>query len=189
MAATPRKTTLLAALILTALATLALSIAASPAAASQCRNADRLPSALNKTQAAHRVLCLINVERAHHHMSPLRFENAQRKAAVKHTKVMVRERCFAHQCSGEADLVKRISQTAYLPCNCYWGVGENVGYGEETLGTPRAMVEAWMNSPEHRANILNPRYEHIGIGVMWGTPDKPGERGAVTYTTDFGYRR
>ncbi len=43
----------------------------------------------------------------------------------------------------------------------YRAAGENIAYGYRT---PRAVVEAWMNSPGHRANILNGAYTQIGMG-------------------------
>ena len=42
-------------------------------------------------------------------------------------------------------------------------VGENIARGDMT---PAVVERAWMNSPGHRANILNPDYTHIGVGVF-----------------------
>ena len=41
-------------------------------------------------------------------------------------------------------------------------VGENIAYG---YPTPEAVEDTWMNSPGHRANILNSGYTHIGVGA------------------------
>jgi uncharacterized protein YkwD len=51
------------------------------------------------------------------------------------------------------------------------------------------MVEAWMGSPPHQANILDRRFREIGIGVAGGAPAQlgPGEQ-AATYATEFGQR-
>jgi uncharacterized protein YkwD len=46
-------------------------------------------------------------------------------------------------------------------------------------------MEAWMNSPEHRENILTRGYRELGIGITLGTPEDGAEAGA-TYTVDFG---
>ncbi|MCI9361371.1 MAG: hypothetical protein HFG65_10510 [Hungatella sp.] len=43
----------------------------------------------------------------------------------------------------------------------YRGAGENIAYGQRT---PEEVMDAWMNSSGHRANILNPDYTNIGIG-------------------------
>ncbi len=102
---------------------------------------------------------------------------------------MVRRKCFSHECPGEADLTGRLTSARYLPCGCSWAIAENIAYGGGRLGSPREIVEAWMHSPDHRTNMLNPDYRDIGIGADDGTPT--GGRGAdgATYTTDFGYRR
>lgn len=44
----------------------------------------------------------------------------------------------------------------------YYSIGENIAYG---YIDPQDVVEGWMNSPGHRANILNPNYTHIVVGV------------------------
>ena len=45
----------------------------------------------------------------------------------------------------------------------YRTAGENIARG---YSTPRAVVDAWMNSPGHRANILNSSFTHIGVGYV-----------------------
>ncbi len=45
----------------------------------------------------------------------------------------------------------------------YKTAGENIAKG---YSSPRAVVDAWMNSPGHRANILNSSYTHIGVGYV-----------------------
>lgn len=55
-------------------------------------------------------------------------------------------------------------------------VGENLAFGTGPYSTPRAIVKTWMNSPGHRANILNPDFTQIGIGIA-------GEDAAKKYYT------
>ena len=45
----------------------------------------------------------------------------------------------------------------------YRAAGENIAQGQRT---PEQVVNAWMNSPGHRANILNANYTHIGVGFV-----------------------
>ena len=45
----------------------------------------------------------------------------------------------------------------------YKSAGENIAKGQKT---PKAVVDAWMNSQGHRANILNPNFTHIGVGYV-----------------------
>ena len=53
------------------------------------------------------------------------------------------------------------------------------------LGTPEAIVDAWMNSSGHRANILSRDFREIGVGFSPGTPNGGSATGGI-YTTDFG---
>jgi uncharacterized protein YkwD len=48
--------------------------------------------------------------------------------------------------------------------------GENVAYGQRD---PAEVMRAWMNSPGHRANILNGRYSTIGVGVVVAASGQP----------------
>ncbi len=101
---------------------------------------------------------------------------------------MRRHNCFDHECPGEASIDSRLRRAGYLKSGLRrWLYGENIAYGTQAYASPRAMVKAWMNSPEHRANILNPEFRDIGVGVVWGTFSNPHAAGGI-YTTDFGRR-
>lgn len=151
-----------------------------------CKGADRGAYKNAPRKARKTTLCLINKQRSRRGLPRLKEQRHQRKAAKKHTRQMLRKDCFAHRCPGEGDLVDRISATSYLPCGCFWGVAENIAYGYRARSRPKAIVGAWMDSPPHRQNILNRRYEHVGIGIRRGTPSGGGK--GATYTTTFGYR-
>jgi uncharacterized YkwD family protein len=45
----------------------------------------------------------------------------------------------------------------------YKAAGENIAMGQRT---PQEVVTAWMNSPGHRANILNANFTHLGVGYV-----------------------
>ena len=51
-----------------------------------------------------------------------------------------------------------------------WTFGENIAYGGGRYGTPKSITKAWMNSPGHRANILNPTFKDVGVGFEPGSP-------------------
>ena len=72
---------------------------------------------------------------------------------------MVKKNCFSHQCPGERDLTGRLMKANYLPCNCSWGIAENIVYSSGGSATPRRVVDMWMTSAGHRMNILNGSYE------------------------------
>jgi len=154
----------------------------------KCAWAKRGPRRVSGKHARHAVVCEINKKRRRHGLRRVHAKSALRKAGKRHSKYMKRHGCFAHQCPGEKDLVGRIHDTSYLPCNCSWRVGETIAWGEKGQGTPRAIVKAWMNSPPHRHVLLDRQLKNVGVGLVWGSPSNRDSR-AATYTADFGYRR
>ena len=90
---------------------------------------------------------------------------------------MVSERFFAHTSPRGSTVLSRIRDTTYLRGAPGWSVGENIASGSGTMATPSAIVDAWMESPGHRANLLSPCFRDVGIGIAAGT-----------YVTDFGRR-
>jgi uncharacterized protein YkwD len=83
--------------------------------------------------------------------------------------------------------VSRIRATGYISSSRIGEVGENIGWGTLGDATPRAIVAAWMDSPGHRANILDPRFRDTAVGVVptRSLPPARGRAGAI-YTQDFG---
>ena len=49
-------------------------------------------------------------------------------------------------------------------------IGENIARGQPT---PEAVVAAWMASPGHCQNIMNPRYHFLGVGLAYSLSDEP----------------
>ncbi len=133
-------------------------------------------------------LCLINRERAVHGERPLRWNNRLLGAAQAHTESMAFGDYFAHTGPRGQTPLGRIRHAGYVSSSRFgYEVGENIAWATRWLATPKAIVAAWMASPGHRANILDPRYRETGIGV---SPHPPasyshGARGGI-YTQDFG---
>lgn len=171
-----------AALLLAMLATMATAPAAS---AAKCKRADVPAYKLAGKKARKLTLCLLNVQRKERGLKGLNEHKKARKAAKRHTRVMLKEDCFAHLCPGEPDLGGRFKQVGYTDCGCSWSVGENIAWGQGRLASPRKIVKAWMNSSGHRANILNRSFEHIGIAIKRGSPTG-GSSDRATFTTTFG---
>lgn len=171
------------------LAVAALAAAAAPSAAhaSACAGGDLRPAEGNLPQVAQTTLCLINERRATEKLAPLAEQAQLTKASADFSALMVAERFFAHVSPGGSELTDRLTRAGYLGHPGSWAVGENIAWGESYLAAPAEIVNAWMASPGHRKNILNPDFEEIGLGIALGTPStsNPG----ATYTTDFGRRR
>ena len=181
----------IAAALLVSTAMLAMAAVAdvgvTSAKAAKCRWAHRGPRKVAPNHARHAVVCQINKKRRKHGLKPVNTKHSLRKAGKRHSRYMQRHNCFAHQCPGEKDLVGRINATSYLPCNCYWRVGETLAWAAKGRGTPSAIVRAWMHSPAHRHVLLDGRLRNVGIGLVWGSPSNRHAK-AATYTADFGYR-
>lgn len=152
------------------------------AAAAACDGADIEPTGRTRRLAREAVHCLLNAVRVAKGLRPLRGSKKLRRAALRHSLDMGRRGYFAHEGPGGPPLPLRLRAAGYRAVMA----GENIGAGTGPLATPRAAVVAWMDSAPHLANILEPRFREIGIGVATVYPD-PVSPGA-TYTTDFGRR-
>jgi uncharacterized protein YkwD len=161
--------------------------AATPAAT--CPGADVIPAPENALALRGATLCLINEERAMRGVRPLAPNPQLDKAAQRYTVMMVRESFFDHVSPEGSTLLSRVRRgTRYLKGARRYSLGENIAWGSSTYATPRETVRGWMESSGHRANILNRRFRHIGIGIVPGAPEDAQGMPAATYTTDFGQR-
>ncbi len=184
-----RKFCAVAAILVAAFLLGALGAPPAEAGKSKCRAKNALPESVSTAKAERTVLCLLNKRRAKRGLPKLARQSALDHAAREHSSYMVSTGCFAHQCPGEASLLKRLVDAGYLGLGSLlgWGYGENIAWGSDDLGTPRMIVRAWMKSPGHRENILDRTFEQIGVGLVWGSR-ADSSLPAATYTTDFGYR-
>jgi uncharacterized protein YkwD len=101
---------------------------------------------------------------------------------------MAKHNYFDHNSLSGATFIDRIRRVGYLAGARSWTVGENLAWGAGERATPSAIVQAWMNSPGHRANILSGSFREIGLGVAYDAPVGGGLHPAGTYATDFGAR-
>ena len=161
---------------------------ASAGAATRCAHADRLPTRATLAQARVATLCLLNRERGRRGLRALRSESRLRSAASGHSRDMAEHDYFAHDTPSGLSVVDRVRRTGYLRHTHAWSVGENIAWGGGHYATPREIVDMWMHSEGHRANILNPGYREIGIGIAPGLPVTGSAGRGATYTTDFGSR-
>lgn len=166
-----------------------LAVSGTASADAACKGAGAMPSKANAAKVRKATLCLLNIQRRAHGLQKLHENGRLRGAAKRYSKLMVRLGFFDHTSPTGSTMQSRIDATHYLDGARGWGIGENIAWGTGSLGTPRAIVNAWMHSPGHRANILNGTFRDIGIGIATGAPTHGGARaGGGTYTTDFGYR-
>lgn len=168
-----------------AAAVLAPTAFAGDASAATCANADKHPSQATVKQLRAATVCLVNVERRKHGRRALRANSGLALAGQRHARDMVRKRYFAHDSLGGRDFKARIARAGYLRGGSAV-LGENLAWGSHGRATPRSIVRGWMNSPGHRANVLQPRFREIGIGIVRASPRGLGH--AATYAAEFGAR-
>lgn len=103
---------------------------------------------------------LTNQSRAEHGLPPLAWDDSLARSARAHVNRMSREPGdVQHQYAGEPNLAARASQTGAQ----FSKISENIA---AVQGTAADIARAWMNSPGHRANILDPQLNAVGIGVV-----------------------
>ncbi|MDC7683704.1 CAP domain-containing protein [Asticcacaulis sp. BYS171W] len=117
-------------------------------------------------QRAVTVVALINVERAKAGCGEVRINEKLMQAAQRQSLSMSQQNYFYHYGNDGIKLKDRVKDTGYI----YTLLGENIGAGQPT---PAEIVTGWMNSPGHRANILNCGYEEVGIGYIYDPDDQP----------------
>lgn len=108
-----------------------------------------------------KVLELVNVERAKHSLSALSWSDELAKVARAHSQDMLSRNFFSHTNPDGKSPFDRIKASGIS----YRSAGENIAAGQRT---PEEVVEAWMNSDGHRANILNSSYTKLGVGYVSG---------------------
>jgi uncharacterized protein YkwD len=152
------------------------------AAAGACASTSANPGPSNLGALSRSILCLLNAERAAKGLAALHANGQLRRAANGWANRMVAGRFFAHEAAHSTPL-SRIKKTGYVRGN--WALGENLAWGSGALATPQAIVNGWMHSPPHKANILYAKFRDIGIAIKLGAPGQ-GLSGGATYVTDFG---
>jgi uncharacterized YkwD family protein len=113
-----------------------------------------------------KVVELVNVERQKAGLPALKMDAAISNAARAKSKDMAVNNYFAHQSptyGSAGDMLRQfgISWRAW---------GENIAAGQST---PEIVVNAWMNSPGHRANILSSNFNKIGVGYATNASGRP----------------
>ncbi|MFI5912905.1 CAP domain-containing protein [Dactylosporangium sp. NPDC051541] len=118
------------------------------------------------------VLAIVNTERAKAGCQPLTYNAKLRTAAFKHSADMAAKDYFSHDSQDGTSFAARISNEGYRWSNA----AENIAKGQKT---PEDVMNAWMNSSGHRANILNCKLKDLGVGLAY-------QGKTPIWTQDFG---
>ena len=106
---------------------------------------------------AHRIFDLTNQDRQEQGLPSLRWDPALAQAAQAHADRMAPERTLSHQYPGEPELTERAASAGAH----FRAIAENIATGPN----PAAVENEWMHSPPHRANILDPKMDALGVAV------------------------
>jgi uncharacterized protein YkwD len=145
-------------------ATFAALYAASHAAAKLNRSETRLLNTINRVRAAHG-------------LGPLHRDATLARAARAHSLDMLHRHYFAHG----AFAARMSAFHARGPL-----LGENLAWGVGRLGSAAHVVQMWLASPEHRANLLRPGFTRVGLSTTVGSFAGNGD--VTVVTVDFGGR-
>jgi uncharacterized protein YkwD len=111
-----------------------------------------------------RIVALSNGKRAAAGVAPMTDDAQLTRAAQRYAEALTGTACFGHNCGPLPRLADRVAAAG----GDRWGfLGENVAAGQRT---PERVVAAWMASPPHRANLLNPQFTRLGVGRAAGGP-------------------
>jgi uncharacterized protein YkwD len=121
------------------------------------------------------VLALVNEERAAAGCSPVTANDRLTRAADDYSDVMASSGVMSHTGPDGSTMAGRVEAAGYQ-----WStLGENIARGQADAAS---VMDSWMNSPGHRANILNCSFKELGVGVHFGD-------GGPWWTQDFGASR
>ena len=135
------------------------------------------------------VLVDINAFRRAHHLQPLQLNPLLDDAARAHTWQMARDGYFAHESADGSVFWKRIQSFYPSSASSFWSVGENLLWSSPDV-TPASALRMWLASPDHRANLMDPRWREIGVAAVHEAAAPGVYQGldVTIVTTDFGVR-
>jgi len=109
-----------------------------------------------------KIIELTNIERARTNVSPLRENRLLSEAARQKAADMFAFNYWAH-----------VSPSGRTPWAFFTDLGYKYQYAGENLARdfsdPESVIKAWLNSPSHRENLFNQKYQEIGVAVVDGT--------------------
>jgi uncharacterized protein YkwD len=143
--------------------------------------AEARPGGARLDASERKVVKLVNRYRARHGRPRLRVSRRLNRVADRHSREMARHNFFAHASRNGTSASTRVRRSTRAAA-----VGENLAFLSSRRGAARRVVGMWINSPGHRAVLLNRSFRRIGVGRRTGRLG--GSRGSH-FTADFASRR
>jgi uncharacterized protein YkwD len=153
------------------------------------RNAVRVQGVSALSDFEQQVVVVVNQQRVRRGLVPLRVNRRLSVAARGHSLSMAEHGYFAHEgFDGSAFWVRIKAVYPVLPGRA-WAAGENLAWASPEL-TAAETVDMWLKSPQHRQNLLAPRWREVGIGGVraLAAPGVYEGLDATIVTADFGVR-
>ena len=139
----------------------------------EARPSSAYASTASSTQAMEdQVIKLVNVQRSRRGLQTLKKNATLAKIARYKAQDMVNRHYFSHISPTYGSPFKMMENFGIR----FSAAGENIAMGQRT---PQQVMNAWMNSPGHRANILSPSYTQIGVGFA------KNKNGVCYWTQEF----
>ena len=126
---------------------------------SNTTNSTATPSSQAYEAFALQVVELTNAERQKVGLAPLQLDNLLMNNAEQKSLDMKQNNYFSHTSPTLGSPFEQMKNNGIS----YKKAGENIAKGQTT---PEQVVQAWMDSPGHRENIMNSNYTHIGVGYV-----------------------
>jgi uncharacterized protein YkwD len=125
----------------------------------------RLPQTESTPITAESIVAAMNAERRHQGLGDLRLDSRLNAAAADRAGDMFAKRYFNHVAPDGTQPFVWVRNRHYR----YATIGENLADGYRNA---RAVVDGWMHSPGHRANVLGPSFEDVGLSIVRGSPTR-----------------
>jgi uncharacterized protein YkwD len=161
---------------------------ADPGQACPDRDLQPAPDTIARVDAA--IVCVVNGERQGQGVASFSRNSHLDRSAASQSSDMVAHHYFAHETSGRPTLLERVIGSGYFNGAATGLYAEDLAVGPTVEATARNVVAAWMQSPDHRANLLDTRLREMGIGAAFANPDPVfyADYPSTVYTADFGRR-
>jgi uncharacterized protein YkwD len=131
----------------------------------------------------------INLTRARRGLRTLRLSTRLSAAANQHSVSMAEKGYFSHNSANGGSFFKRIAYFYSYKGYSNWSAGENLLWSSPDV-SPVGALRMWMNSPEHRANLLDRNWREIGLSAVHeaNAPGVYAGDEVTIVTADFGFR-
>jgi uncharacterized protein YkwD len=152
-------------------------IAAVPAGAAPAQHPRKAAARVSLSSYESRILSLVNGARVSRGLVALSAQPGTTDVARRWSATMAATHTLAHN-------PNLVSSLAHAGSAAWTRIAENVGYGP--ANDPRTLFDAYMASPRHRDNILNPRLRYIGMGtVQVDSADGPTAWNTMDFTNAY----